>query len=305
MPEAMDYLVTESVRPSTRNLLMNRRFWIIIFTVSFVFPTVILKNLDSLKFTSLIALTCIAYVIILIICYAFNPSMDPCLDHGVIKQSCRGDFDWGFPGSIEDFCGVISVFVFGFTCHQNMFSVANELKRNTQFRLDRVITYSLFICIGTYGIVSYSGYHSFGNEVKSDLLINMPDNIWTTIMRLVFAVNLSFSFALQCHPCRNSISNIIWKKSAWDLDKRYFVVLTFCIVICSVAITMFVTSLGIVLAIVGATGSTTISYILPGIFYFKIQKTGKKRWLALALSLIGCIVVPFTLTFVFLGVAGE
>jgi len=305
MPEAMDYLLSEDVSASTKDLLMSRQFWIIIFTVTFVCPTVTLKNLDSLKFTSFIALICIAYVIILIISYAFDPKMDPCMDHGVIKPGCRGKFEWGFPGDIQDFCGVISIFVFGFTCHQNMFSVANEIKRNTQRRLDRVMTFSLLICIGTYLVVSYSGYHTFGNEVNSDILKNMPINIWTTVMRLVFSVNLSLSFALQCHPCRNSISNIIWSKSAWDLDKKWFFLITSLIVICSVTITMFVSSLGIVLAIVGATGSTSISYILPGIFYFQIQKRGKKRWLALTLSVIGCIVVPFTLTFVFIGAAGE
>jgi len=311
MPEAMNYLTKNAlnenlISSSTGLILMNRQMWIIIFTVTFVLPTVMLKNLDSLKFTSFIALSCIAYVIVIIICYAFNPAMDPCIHHGVPVENCRGEIYWGYPGNILNFCSVVSIFVFGFTCHQNMFSITNELKTNTQHRLDRVVTCALFICIVTYIMVSYSGYHTFGGEVQSDILKNMPDDIYTTIMRLVFSVNLGFSFALQCHPCRNSICNMIWRKSAWDLDRKYFILVTILIVLCSLTITMFVTSLGTVLAIVGATGSTAISYILPGIFYFKIQKHGKKRWLALALSSLGCMVVPFALTFVFIGaVNGE
>ena len=34
---------------------------------------------------------------------------------------------------------------------------------------------------------------------------------------------------------------------------------------------MVVDNLGVILAVVGATGSTTISYILPGIFYVRVS----------------------------------
>jgi amino acid permease len=56
-----------------------------------------------------------------------------------------------------------------------------------------------------------------------------------------------------------------------------------------------------VLAVVGATGSTTISYILPGLVYCRLHP----KWTlvkvgAAALALLGCIIVPSCLTFIFL-----
>lgn len=55
-----------------------------------------------------------------------------------------------------------------------------------------------------------------------------------------------------------------------------------------------------VLSFVGSTGSTTISFILPGLFYYKIHenepwKPGKI--LAVTLSIYGILIMAFCLTF--------
>lgn len=50
-----------------------------------------------------------------------------------------------------------------------------------------------------------------------------------------------------------------------------FAALTTAIIVASYAVAMTVSSLARVLAYVGSTGSTSISFILPGIFYWKIS----------------------------------
>jgi amino acid permease len=53
-------------------------------------------------------------------------------------------------------------------------------------------------------------------------------------------------------------------------DVRFATIST-AIILLSYIVSMSVSSLDTVLAYVGATGSTTISFILPGLFYFKIS----------------------------------
>ena len=48
----------------------------------------------------------------------------------------------------------------------------------------------------------------------------------------------------------------------------------------ALAVALSVRSLGKVLSLVGATGSTTISYILPGGIYWRVGPAGPKRYLA-------------------------
>lgn len=70
-------------------------------------------------------------------------------------------------------------------------------------------------------------------------------------------------------------------------------------------IAITIEDLSIVLGLVGATGSTTVSYILPGFYYYLLFKDPAdgpawKRNLALAQGIFGLIIVPVCLTFIFL-----
>ena len=50
-----------------------------------------------------------------------------------------------------------------------------------------------------------------------------------------------------------------------------FAIVTTVLIVLSFITAMTVSSLSLVLAYVGSTGSTTISFILPGLFYYKIS----------------------------------
>ena len=112
-----------------------------------------------------------------------------------------------------------------------------------------------------------------------------------------------FSYPLQVHPCRASVDAVLkWRpnrsknNSTHNSDSssppqrstslplhppksrdnsiisdRRFAAITTAILIFSYIIAMTVTSLSKVLAYVGSTGSTSISFILPGLFYYKIS----------------------------------
>lgn len=296
MPDAMKTVV-ETDAPHY-NLLTSRRAWITVFTVLCVMPTTVKKNIHSLKFPLILCLMCICYVVCIVVLIAFGDNFDACTEGG--NDICRGEFQWGYPGNLKKMLRAMPIFILGFECHQNMFAVANEMKNATQPRLDTVISITMFACTGIYIVFAYAGYRSYGNLVESDLLKNLPNNLAVTFVRFVYSVTLSLHYSLQCHPCRRSLSNIFFKKNAYLLPKRYFYMLTGLIVLCSYAVAMSVDDLGIVLGVVGATGSTAISFILPGAFYYKMNKTGKKRYLALALALFGCCMVPFLLTMQFL-----
>merc|ERR1719419_744231 len=76
--------------------------------------------------------------------------------------------DWSF-------LKVIPIFVFAFTCQQNAFSITNELKNNTQNRLNAVIAGTVGLCTALYALVAYCGYATYGAMVKGDVLLNYPE----------------------------------------------------------------------------------------------------------------------------------
>ena len=113
-----------------------------------------------------------------------------------------------------------------------------------------------------------------------------------------------FSYPLQVHPCRASVDAVLkWrpgssnkpkpppspspprdtpllgspvtvpgaKRSSAEMGETRFAAITTGIVVLSYIVAMTVSSLAKVLAYVGSTGSTSISFILPGLFYYKIS----------------------------------
>ena len=108
-----------------------------------------------------------------------------------------------------------------------------------------------------------------------------------------------FSVPLQIHPCRASLDAVVkWRPNAHrnqaasppnhpllptvnhadghgspksPMSDMRFALLTTIIIAASYSVALSVSSLDRVLAYVGSTGSTSISFILPGLFYYKIS----------------------------------
>lgn len=134
-------------------------------------------------------------------------------------------------------------------------------------------------------------YSKFNNPKDSPSLSS-------TIAKAAIVILVMFSYPLQVHPCRASVDSVL----KWRPSKRFdpsnsspsrhsllmpspksraqlkgdgmgetrFAAITTAIIVLSYIVAMSVSSLEKVLAYVGSTGSTSISFILPGLFYYKI-----------------------------------
>lgn len=89
-------------------ILTDRRFWITVFMASAILPLSFLRKLDSLKYTSLVALIAVIYLCTIVLYYFFsisNPIPPPVIEYATFSS---------------DFFSRLPVFVFAFTCHQNV-----------------------------------------------------------------------------------------------------------------------------------------------------------------------------------------
>ena len=88
--------------------LVDRRFWITVF-MGIIGPLSFLKKLDSLKATSALALTAVFYLVFIVIYYFVNPTqpMPPKEEIRLVHFSSQ-------------LLTTLPIFVFAFTCHQNV-----------------------------------------------------------------------------------------------------------------------------------------------------------------------------------------
>ncbi|KZF23040.1 amino acid transporter [Xylona heveae TC161] len=272
--------------------LVDRHFWVTAFML-IVIPLSFFRRLDSLKYTSVIALISIGYLVILVL-YHFIKG-DTMEDRGPIRG-----IHWG--GAVPTLSS-FPVVVFAYTCHQNMFSILNEIRDNSPKSTTSVVASSIGSSAAVYALVAITGYLSFGNNVRGNLVGMYPPSVSATIGRLAIVILVMFSYPLQVHPCRASTNAVIkWRpvrsnsalghtdgtsprrvpllpngrknqqgKAGDGMSDLRFAILTTVIIVLSYVVAMTVSSLEAVLAYVGSTGSTSISFILPGLFYYKIS----------------------------------
>lgn len=368
------------------SILMRRNLWITLFMALLVVPLSYLKKLDSLRYTSVVALFLVVYLICLVVFHYF--ANDIALDPGSVKN-----IDYWGPISVRSTLSSFPIFVFAYTCHQNMFAIINELKprmgqgesgsKTRQSNL--IIRNSIATACCSYLVVGVIGYLSFGTLVNGNIITMYPrDLVLSLIGRLSIVIMVSLLFPLQCHPCRGLVNHVYYYltqgfkqdqnggpqlrhhpsvidsagrhgttssnegsstserealtadteslkslvaddsfisttplEGAQDTDghgpaivpltsKRFYVITT-CIVTFSYLVAVTVTSLEHVLAFVGSTGSTSILFILPGLFGYLLIKpldggsvlsTNEKfcKYGGLALAIWGVIVMVVCLS---------
>eukprot|EP01084_Bolivina_argentea_P270415 459802_1 len=306
----------EQEAPTVEKVLESRQFWIVVFLIVVCIPTARLKKIDSLRFTSTAAIVCFTYVTIIVVLYAFIPELDLCDpdDPERFVQFCENTHIHAAPiQSAQDllkFFKAAPVIIFAFTCHQNAFSVTNELQIASKTNLNKTLFGSISFCCVVYCMVSFSGYWSFGESAPSNLLTAYPKSIPILIVRICLSLAIAFSYPVLAHPARNSFSSLIFQVAdSKELNWIAYNSITWTIVLLSFTISMITDDLGIVLGLVGATGTTVIAFILPGLFYFYLPQhmleknqpdTYKwKRYVALSMVVLGCLFIPFAVTMLF------
>lgn len=309
----------------------QRFFWIMMSTV-FCVPLSFLRNLDSLKYTSVMGLFAIGYMLVLIVGFYFHSSTN---NRAITVK---------FPPSALGVASTFSIIVFAFTGHQNMFSIINEAKDKSPRKLNRLIFFAISFTTLLFIVVGLSGYLTFGDNVEGNIILQYPNTWATWFGRLSIVFMVTFSFPLMFHPARISVNNIrkviqasclccnidtsteqaseeqqliqAQENPTSESDPAYteindpemslkaYYSITSMLLVVGYIISISATSFAKVLAVIGATGSTSISFILPGLFGYKLATFDSPkneishtlfRYLSLCLTIWGILVMVLCL----------
>ncbi|KAF8159531.1 transmembrane amino acid transporter protein-domain-containing protein [Crassisporium funariophilum] len=307
MPNVVASLYHDLTSPDTNppEWALNGSNWITFF-ILILGPLCFLRQLNSLRHTSYIALFSVAYLVVIVITCHIWP----------LKGMPE-------PGEIRlihftpNFVSTFPVQVFAFTCAQNLFPIYNELKSNTQPRMNIVIGGSIGSATLTYEVIAIFGYLTFGSKVGANIIAMYPStSLFIAIGQLAIVILVLFSYPLQVHPCRNCLDKIFHSKPVAtpktvtagqeveeeeaeeededhghaEMSKIKHFVLTAAIIASGFTVAYLVDDLRMVLSFVGATGSTTISFILPGLFFWKLTRNDPSVPRSLNLGAFGLMV---------------
>jgi len=380
MIEALDHILVPGGGPPETmivSILLSRRFWVA--TAAFgVLPVSFFREFDKLKHASAAALAFVFLLALGIVAYARGLA-DPCEGYGE-DTICVGEKVPFTDGPTT--ASKLPIFIFAFTCQQNIFPIVNEIQRRSMPRISMVVVAAIGFALVLFLVVAIEGYLTYGNNVKGDILLNYPETGKVTFMRVCIAFMLILHYPLQLDPSRRCIMSLIkvvrkqirseqrrrhyrrndsaespemvgilngmdvpsqhlcteissFKASPPPRDYKgvgerrtekvrlaipktgsssatsddqdiLFLAVTISFLLCSFGIALTVKDLGVILAIVGATGSTLVSYVLPGLVFVNVQRRMSAAKMAAYVQLAaGCLIMPTSLYFLFQGGASE
>eukprot|EP01083_Nonionella_stella_P313775 1127844_1 len=263
----------------------QRAFWTFSFLIVLIIPLVALKNMSALRHSSLFAIFCFAFITFVMVGYVSINSWDPCVDVPEGKE-CKGTvmafLDLSQPVKWLQFFEVTPFYLLAFGCAQNTLPISNEMHNRTLRRLNFVLldTLSFVVCI--YGLVGLSGYFTYGDLVKPNILKLYPRSNITALVRLCMAICVAFSYPLVLFPARRSLSTLIFKCNPKQLSAVKFYGITYPIK----------------------------EYVFPAYTFMMLEhhKLEQDKWnnakkkFAHVLFWFGLLLIPFCLTMVFIDV---
>lgn len=282
----------------------------ILFSLVIIVPLVSFRKLDSLKIGSLIGLLAIGYLTVLVITHSVFDDWEDTQGHVKIFEV----------GPVSDILSTFSIVVFAFTAAQNICSIINEIgdknKVNTVIAAANIIASILFISVGI------AGYLQFGDNVQGNVILEYKSQLLSSrIGKFALVLMVTLSYPLMFHPCRLSINNMVhWievefstkqdtlneRSALLNVDSEVgtvpehqdvpfstnrFIIITFLLTVATYTLALSITSFELVLSLVGATGSTLICFILPGLFGHKLFQDKLNRFSSLALTIFGLLVM--------------
>lgn len=257
---------------TTNRLLLNPATWMTLTSFA-IAPIIFMPKMDSLKYTSFLGMLSVVYMVGLAsILFLVTPNPSGVWSNVKLYEPLGREY-------IKNF----SVFVFSFTCHQNMLPIQNESKRNSSLAMSRVISVCVGMAFVMYMIFAVSSYAVFGGPGKvidANLITVYPQVGFPYVLaRFLYVFLVIFSFPLQTFPARTSALKLFAYFYPRFTDRRQNIL--YASITTSMLVSVWLMAitgldLRIVLRVVGSTAGPTLCYLLPSLFWLKLEE--RRQW---------------------------
>jgi len=133
----------------------------IIVTVLFLIPLSAIRSMNSLRFTSIIAVFCIIFMSFSIIYFGFD---------SLVKNNGIDTTKVVLFGNLEGIFISLPIMSFAFTFHANIFPIWREMEDTTPGTINRSTITSVIICFFLYLSVGFCGYVTFYDDTPGNIL---------------------------------------------------------------------------------------------------------------------------------------
>ncbi|KAI4306914.1 hypothetical protein L6164_030154 [Bauhinia variegata] len=242
----------------------SRAFALLFVTIFIMLPLVMLRRVDSLRYSSAIS------ILLALVFVAISSSMAFYALWSGKTQALRMLPDFS-KISIFDLFTTVPVLITGFGSQVNIHPIRAELRKPSDMSIATRI--SLIICVVIYFAIGFFGYLLFGDSVMADILVNFDQNSGTVVgrllndvVRLSYALHLALVFPIMNYSLRANIDELLFSnknKPVLALDTPRFVCLTCGLLAISYITAVALPNIWYFFQFLGSTTIAALSFIFP------------------------------------------
>ncbi|OMJ84758.1 hypothetical protein SteCoe_14080 [Stentor coeruleus] len=235
-----------------------------------VTPLGIMRNLGALRFKALFNVTCLTFIMFVVIIefpfFAEDNNFD------TVK----------YAGMDMTFFSAFSLGLFAYLCHQNLTRIQNELENASILRMKKVTGRSVTIMCTLFCLISLFGYLScLHNTPHLIILRKPPSNISNdaamVICRIMITFTMSIAIPINLNPCRVSIQKLIFKVEGKASNLMHYGI-TLTIICTTLIFAIFFPNVEIVFHFLGGFCGGVMALIIPGLMYVKYSEKPLTYW---------------------------
>ncbi|XP_058511591.1 probable sodium-coupled neutral amino acid transporter 6 isoform X2 [Ochotona princeps] len=261
---------------------------LIIICVSIVFPLALLPKIGFLGYTSSLSFFFMAFFALVVIIKKWSIPCPLMLNHvGECFQSVYA----------------IPTMAFSFLCHTSVLPIYCELQSPSKRRMQNVTNTAIAFSFLIYFVSALFGYLTFYDKVESELLQGytkyLPRDAVVMIVKLCLLLAVLLTVPLIHFPARKALMMIFFSNFPFSWIRHFLVTLALNVIIVLLAI--YVPDISKVFGVVGASTSTCLIFVFPGLFYLKLSTEDFLSWKkfgALVLLISGILVGNFSLALI-------
>ncbi|XP_045252457.2 solute carrier family 38 member 6 isoform X3 [Macaca fascicularis] len=192
---------------------------------------------------------------------------------------------------------------FSFLCHTSILPIYCELQSPSKKRMQNVTNTAVALSFLIYFISALFGYLTFYDKVESELLKGyskyLPHDVVVMTVKLCMLFAVLLTVPLIHFPARKAVMMMFFSNFPFSWIRHFLITLALNIIIVLLAI--YVPDIRNVFGVVGASTSTCLIFIFPGLFYLKLSREDFLSWKkfgAFVLLIFGILVGNFSLALI-------
>lgn len=241
-----------------------------------MFPASLPRTLSALRFSSFFGFLLSIYIVIAVVLICiFNRDVVPNLGESFKVGITNFDI------SVFGIFNSLPLIIFAYMYQMNIPMIYVELEKKDLKHMWKVMVRGTvaatiaYIMVGIFGYVTFAAYPEVAEIMDIQNILKAPPygdkNIAIYISLFGMCMVVLFACPLTILPCKDTLEEILFKDSQ-RFNKKQNLIWTFVLCALCFVISIGIPNIGDCTTILGATTNSAIGFILPVIYYLKIDK---------------------------------